>query len=100
MPHYALGLCHKHWAIFIREKKYDSTYINWNFLNETEIKESLNCAFSKLTSREQDILELRFYNDLTLENIANMNHVTRERVRQIEAKAIKKMEHILRKENA
>ena len=48
-----------------------------------------------LTPREQEVLRLRFGlgtpSDLTLEEIGRQFHVTRERIRQIEAKAMKKI---------
>lgn len=48
-----------------------------------------------LSDREQEVLRLRFglgtTNDLTLEEIGRQFNVTRERIRQIEAKALKKI---------
>lgn len=48
-----------------------------------------------LSDREKEVLRLRFglgtTNDLTLEEIGRQFHVTRERIRQIEAKALKKI---------
>ena len=62
-----------------------------NELFKGEIWEALNI----LTDREKEILKLRFgFNSsriLTLEEIGNMYGVTRERIRQIEAKALKKL---------
>jgi len=58
-----------------------------------KIEESLN----KLTARERDVLRMRFGLDdgysRTLEEVGRHFKVTRERIRQIEAKALKKLRH-------
>lgn len=58
-----------------------------------KIEESLN----KLTPRERDVLKMRFGLDdgysRTLEEVGRHFKVTRERIRQIEAKALKKLRH-------
>lgn len=50
-----------------------------------------------LTPREQKVLKLRFGLDdgcqRTLEEVGREFHVTRERIRQIEAKALRKLRH-------
>ena len=50
-----------------------------------------------LTDREQEVLRLRFGLDdgrqRTLEEVGQMFKVTRERIRQIEAKALRKLRH-------
>ena len=57
---------------------------------------------AELDERPAKILELRFGlkddNDLTLEEVGSQFNVTRERIRQIEAKALKKLRHISRSE--
>ena len=59
------------------------------------MKEQLRAVLSTLTAREQQVLVLRFGledgNTRTLEEVGEYFHVTRERVRQIEAKAIRKL---------
>lgn len=61
------------------------------------LKTELNNVLSTLNSREQRILELRFGildgKEHTLEEIGSIYKVTRERIRQIEAKAFKKLRH-------
>lgn len=61
------------------------------------LRESLEKVISTLTEREQDILRLRFGLDdnreRTLEEIGREYNVTRERIRQIEAKALRKLRH-------
>ncbi len=64
---------------------------------EKDLRESLEKALSTLTNREQKILRLRFGLDdgrqRTLEEIGKEYNVTRERIRQIEAKALRKLRH-------
>jgi RNA polymerase primary sigma factor len=54
-------------------------------------------ALSGLSDKEREVLELRFGlvdgKDHTLEEVSNYFHVTRERIRQIEAKALRKLRH-------
>ena len=59
------------------------------------MKEALEKVLKTLTPREEDVIKLRFGLDdgipLTLEDIGKKYKVTRERVRQIEAKALRKL---------
>ena len=52
---------------------------------------------SSLTPREERVLRMRFgigmTTDHTLEEVGRQFSVTRERIRQIEAKALKKLQH-------
>jgi RNA polymerase primary sigma factor len=61
------------------------------------LKESLGGVLATLTERERKIVEMRFGlvdgSDHTLEEIGRLYNVTRERIRQIEAKALRKMRH-------
>ena len=61
------------------------------------LREKLSDVLTTLTERERKILEMRFgladgY-ERTLEEIGKMYNVTRERIRQIEAKALRKLRH-------
>jgi RNA polymerase primary sigma factor len=61
------------------------------------LKDKLGDVLSSLTERERKVLELRFglgdgYSR-TLEEVGKQFRVTRERIRQIEAKALRKMRH-------
>ncbi|MBU0478355.1 RNA polymerase sigma factor RpoD [bacterium] len=64
------------------------------------LKEQLEEVLVTLTEREARILRLRFGLNNgyphTLEEVGNVFHVTRERIRQIEAKALKKLCHPIR----
>ena len=61
------------------------------------LKERLKSVLSTLTDRERKVLEMRFglmdgY-EHTLEEVGGKYQVTRERIRQIEAKALRKLRH-------
>ena len=64
-----------------------------------EINEVFDCqaASLQLTEREQKVLKLRFGledgRQRTLEEVGREFDVTRERIRQIEAKALRKLRH-------
>lgn len=61
------------------------------------LRKQIKHALASLTDRERDVLELRFGlrdgKEYTLEEISKFFDVTRERVRQIEAKALRKLRH-------
>ena len=61
------------------------------------LKEEINEVLSTLQPREQQVLELRFGlidgTCYTLEEVGKRFNVTRERIRQIEAKALRKLRH-------
>ena len=63
----------------------------------TLLREQLKDVLSTLTDREQKVLRLRFGLDdgraRTLEEVGKEFNVTRERIRQIEAKALRKLRH-------
>ncbi|MEI3390914.1 MAG: RNA polymerase sigma factor RpoD [Clostridia bacterium] len=63
----------------------------------TMLKEQLNDVMGTLTSREAKVLRLRFGLEdgkaRTLEEVGKEFNVTRERIRQIEAKALRKLRH-------
>ncbi len=61
------------------------------------LREQVQNALSALSERERQVLELRFGlidgKDHTLEEVSRYFNVTRERIRQIEAKALRKLRH-------
>lgn len=67
------------------------------------LRESVKNALAVLSDREREVLELRFGlvdgKDHTLEEVGQYFNVTRERIRQIEAKALRKLRHPTRSRN-
>ena len=61
------------------------------------LREQVQSALTSLSEREREVLELRFGlkdgKDHTLEEVSRHFDVTRERIRQIEAKALRKLRH-------
>jgi RNA polymerase primary sigma factor len=61
------------------------------------LREQVKNALAVLSEREREVLELRFGlidgKDHTLEEVGQYFKVTRERIRQIEAKALRKLRH-------
>lgn len=66
-------------------------------LVQVYLKEQLEEALKILTDRERLVIELRFglngQKPKTLEEVGNIFNVTRERIRQIESKALKQLSH-------
>lgn len=66
-------------------------------VSSTMLKETLITVLSSLTPREEKVLRLRYGVDdgrpRTLEEVGKEFNVTRERIRQIEAKALRKLRH-------
>ncbi|MBI5556937.1 MAG: RNA polymerase sigma factor RpoD [Deltaproteobacteria bacterium] len=67
------------------------------------LRQQLRKVLGSLTEREENVLRMRFgidtEKDLTLEEVGKTFSVTRERIRQIEAKALKKLKHPNRKKH-
>ncbi|MCD7890710.1 MAG: RNA polymerase sigma factor RpoD [Ruminococcus sp.] len=65
--------------------------------SNTFLKEQLNEVLATLTDREAEVLKMRFGlidgKAYTLEEVGQRFNVTRERIRQIEAKALRKLRH-------
>ena len=63
----------------------------------TNLREATTKILSSLTAREERVLRMRFgigmNSDHTLEEVGQQFSVTRERIRQIEAKALRKLKH-------
>jgi len=62
-----------------------------------DLAEQVDKVLSSLTPREERVLRMRFgigeKSDHTLEEVGQDFEVTRERIRQIEAKALRKLRH-------
>ncbi|MBF0270724.1 MAG: RNA polymerase sigma factor RpoD [Magnetococcales bacterium] len=61
------------------------------------LRDTTGRVLKTLTDREENVLRMRFgigvHTDHTLEEVGKQFHVTRERIRQIEAKALRKLRH-------
>ena len=75
----------------------DSAITPQDAASQAMLKEQLNSVLSTLTPREEKVIRLRFGLDdgrpRTLEEVGEVFEVTRERIRQIEAKALRKLRH-------
>ena len=83
-----------HLIDFIEDKDNESPV---EYTTKRLLKEELDSILKDLTDREERVLRLRYGLDdnrpKTLEEVGREFGVTRERIRQIEAKAIKKLKH-------
>ena len=62
------------------------------------LKAAINEVLPTLTEREEEVIRMRYglepyHKPYTLEEIGKVYHLTRERIRQIEAKALRKLKH-------
>lgn len=75
----------------------DDTPAPADVASHTLLRETLNNVLDSLTPREEKVLRLRFGledgRSRTLEEVGKEFNVTRERIRQIEAKALRKLRH-------
>jgi RNA polymerase primary sigma factor len=64
---------------------------------QSSLRDTVTRAFASLSAREERVLRMRFgigmNSDHTLEEVGVQFSVTRERIRQIEAKALRKLKH-------
>ena len=81
-----------HLGDFLEDKEVESPS---DYTTKSLLKDELNEVMLELTDRERKVLELRYglidNHPRTLEEVGKVFGVTRERIRQIEAKAIKKL---------
>ena len=73
-----------------------------NIITKNMIKEKVSIALTSLNPREERVIRMRFAigcdTEYTLEEVGLQLSVTRERVRSIEAKALRKFKHPMWKE--
>jgi len=83
-----------HLGDFIEDKKIESPMES---LINSNLSEQTRKVLATLTPREEKVLRMRFgigeKYDHTLEEVGQSFQVTRERIRQIEAKALRKLRH-------
>ena len=76
---------------------YDGAEEMREYSQNKEMRHVLNAALHTLTPREEQTLRLRYGfvdgRPRTLEEVGKQYNITRERIRQIEAKALRKMRH-------
>ena len=79
---------------FIEDK---NTIVPGKAAENSNLRETTTRVLSSLTPREERVLRMRFgigvNSDHTLEEVGQQFTVTRERIRQIEAKALRKLKH-------
>lgn len=75
---------------------HETTYIQ--DFDKKDLEEVMNVLLGTLDNKHRKILNLRYREGLTLDEIAEKYNVTRERIRQIEAKALRQMRHPYRSE--
>jgi len=59
------------------------------FMRNLELKYDLDKLLNKLNKREKSVLEKRYYQGMTIEEIGNIYGLSNERIRQIEAKGLR-----------
>jgi RNA polymerase primary sigma factor len=78
-------------------QKYSKTLLPIEYVSYLMLVEKINNTLKTLTTREKNIIELRFgFDDAqpkTLDEIGRKYDLSRERIRQIEAKALRKLRH-------
>src|SRR5206468_467872 len=84
----------------VEDEKADGAWNPVNAASHEMLREKLEQVLGTLTFREREIIKLRYgigdgYT-YTLEEVGRIFKVTRERVRQIEAKAVRKLQHPVR----
>ena len=83
-----------HLGDFIEDEVIENPVV---YTTRVVLREQLDEVLDTLTDREENVLRLRFGLDdgkmRTLEDVGKVFNVTRERIRQIEAKALRKLRH-------
>ena len=72
---------------------YDIFGGEWEFPRPSDFDGSLEYVLHSLAERERRVLDFRYKDGLTFEEIGKRFCVTRERIRQIHAKALRKLRH-------
>lgn len=69
----------------------DMDWINENFTLPSDAEETLNHVILQLKDREQKVIKLYYFEEMTLEETGKELNITRDRARQIIAKALRKL---------
>jgi RNA polymerase primary sigma factor len=81
---------------FLEDKCFDSPTRG---VTHDLLKERLETVLDTLTQREKEIIKMRYWiggSTYTLEELGKKFNVTRERIRQIEIRALRKLQHPVR----
>jgi RNA polymerase sigma factor (sigma-70 family) len=70
-----------------------------NLSVNSDMKKLLTKYLVKLNAREERVIRERFFNNKTLEQVGQTYSVTRDRIRQIEAKGLRKLKTFMHKDN-
>jgi RNA polymerase primary sigma factor len=85
-----------HFIDFLEDKSFDAPT---HTVSKELLKEKLDSVLETLTPREREVIRLRYGltgDTFTLEELGKKFNVTRERIRQIEIRALKKLQHPVR----
>lgn len=81
---------------FVGTEELDATSVVIDYENELIAdynKKYWEFVMELLEKRESEVIKMRFEDEMTLEEISKILNVTRERIRQIEAKALRRLKH-------
>lgn len=70
-------------------------YTPETYAEKEALKEVLGNALQKLLPRDREVLLKRVYDNKTLEELSNEYHITKERVRQIYLRAVRKIKRTI-----
>ena len=71
----------------------DLTVNSDDHIEQLELSNTIRNVLLTLTPKEERVIRERFFNNKTLEEVGQIFSVTRNRITQIEAKALRKMKH-------
>ena len=84
-------------ALSARDEHHRARILPIDAVIQSNLRETTTRTLASLTPREERVLRMRFgigvNKDHTLEEVGQQFSVTRERIRQIEAKALRKLKH-------
>jgi len=89
--HYARGLCRKHYDKYHYKIKQNKNNYPFIVKDNLTLNEILNSFIELLTHDEYQALKLRMIDNLTLIAVGKIMKKSRERVRQLEARALRRL---------
>jgi len=79
-------------AGYLKQQEIDPAYQLENSVDNDFLKQQIN----RLTPREQKVIKARFYDDKTLQDVGSELGVSGTRIREIEAKALRRLRHVMK----